>query len=358
MSEQYQLVETLLQEPLDNGDVVCNLCLWRCRLRHGQRGFCQSHVNRNGKLYNLSYGIVSAIEVESIRSKPVYHYRPESSVMSIGSFGCNFRCKGCHNLEISWGVEALDKLARGESTEAWITPEQIIETALKHGVDGIAFTYSEPAVWLEYVLDVSRLARKAGLFTVYVSNSFVTDEALELMSPYIDVLCSDIKSLSDEFYEDICPVSNVEQVLSSIRTARALGIHVETRTNVIPGKNDNPEELMRIAEWIRDNLGADSPWHVTKFFPAYELSHIRPTPNAIIDIAAENARKIGLQNVYGHTDISCDCATENAPVSDWLELDAAGLNEVKRCAASCCGDEGILVKKFEREAGLLNESIG
>ena len=355
MSEHYQLVESLLQQPKENGDVVCNLCLWRCRLRHGQRGFCQSHVNRNGKLYNLSYGIVSAIEVESIRNKPVYHFRPDSTVMSIGSFGCNFRCKGCHNLEISWGVEALDKLARGESTEAWIKPEQIIETAQKHGVDGIAFTYSEPAVWLEYVLDVSRLAREAGLFTVYVSNSFVTDEALEMMAPYIDVLCSDIKSLSDEFYKDICPVSNVEQVLASIKKAQELGIHVETRTNVIPGKNDSPEELKRIAEWIRDNLGADSPWHITKFFPAYKLSHIPPTPNAIIDTAADNARKVGLQNVYGHSDISCDCATENAPVSDWLNLDAAALNEVKRCAASCCGDEGILVKKFERAAGILAE---
>ncbi len=354
MPGQYQLVETLLQQPQENGDVVCNLCLWRCRLRHGQRGFCQSHVNRNGRLYNLSYGIVSAIEVESIRNKPVYHFRPDSQVMSIGSFGCNFRCKGCHNLEISWGVEALDKLARGESTEAWITPGQIIETALKHGVDGIAFTYSEPAVWLEYVLDVSRLAREAGLFTVYVSNSFVTDEALETMSPFIDVLCSDIKSLSDEFYKDICPVSNVEQVLASIKKAQALGIHVETRTNVIPGRNDSPEELKRIAGWIRDNLGADSPWHITRFFPAYKLSHIAPTPDAIINLAAANARRIGLKNVYGHTDISCDCATKNAPVSDWLELDAAALNEVKKCTASCCGDEGILVKKFERAAGVLD----
>ena len=164
---------------------------WPARLLPGAR-------HRNGTLYNLSYGIVSAIEVESIRNKPVYHYRPDSRVMSIGSYGCNFRCKGCHNLEISWGVEALDKLARGQSTEAWITPEQMVETAFKHGVEGTAFTYSEPAVWLEYVL-------------------------------------------------------------GSIRRAAELGIHVETRTNVIPTKNDNLEELAGIAEWIRDNLGADSP---------------------------------------------------------------------------------------------------
>jgi len=353
MAEHYRLVESLLQQPLDNGDVVCNLCLWRCRLRHGQRGFCQAHVNRNGTLYNLSYGIISAIEVGSIRNKPVYHFQPDSKVMSIGSYGCNFRCKGCHNLEISWGVEALAKLAKGQSTDAWVTPEQVVETALKHEVGGIAFTYSEPAVWLEYVLDVSKLAREAGLFTVYVSNSFVTDEALELMAPHIDVLCSDIKSLSVEFYKDICPVSTVDQVLGSIKKAHELGIHVETRTNIIPGKNDDPRELKAIAEWIRDNLGADSPWHVTKFFPAYQLSHLPATPDAIIDKAAVTGRNIGLQYVYAHTDISCDCASENMPVSSWLNMDAEALNEVNKCAASCCGDEGILVKKFEKAAGVL-----
>jgi len=357
MPETYQLVETMLQQPLENGDVICNLCLWRCRLRHGQRGFCQAHVNRNGRLYSLSYGIISAIEVESIRNKPVYHYRPDSIVMSIGSYGCNFRCKGCHNLDISWGVEALDRLARGQSTDAFVTPTQMVETALKHGVDGIAFTYSEPAVWLEYVVDVSRLAHAAGLFTLYVSNSFVTDEALEVMAPHIDVLCSDIKSLSDEFYKDVCPVSRVDQVLASIKKAHDLGIHVETRTNIIPTKNDDLDEMRRIAQWIHTNLGSGSPWHVTKFFPAYKLSHLPATPNAIIDAAAEAGRDIGLTNVYGHTDISCDCATENMPVTAWLELDADALNAVNQCSANCCGDEGILVKKFEREAGVLVEKV-
>ena len=352
--DTYQLVETQLQQPLDNGDVVCNLCLWRCRLRHGQRGYCQAHVNRNGKLYNLSYGIISAIEVDSIRNKPVYHYRPDSRVMSIGSYGCNFRCKGCHNLEISWGVEALDRLARGQSTDTWVTPRQIVDMALKHEVDGIAFTYSEPAVWLEYVIDVSRLAHEAGLFTVYVSNSFVTDEALETMAPYIDVLCSDIKSLSDEFYRDICPVGKVEQVLGSIRKAAELGIHVETRTNVIPTKNDSLDELAGIAEWIRDNLGASSPWHVTKFFPAYKLSHLPATDDAVIEQAAAAGRELGLEHVYAHTAISCDCATENAPVSAWLDLGPEAVGQLNKCAASCCGDEGILLKKFEREAGLVD----
>ncbi len=345
--ETYQLVPTRLQERLANGTTRCHLCLWRCKLGHGQRGFCQAHVNRSGTLYNLSYGILSSIEVGSIEGKPVRHYRSGSQVMSVGSYGCNFRCGGCHNLEISWGTAALDDLARGESTAAYVTPQELVAAAQRHGAEGIAFTYSEPAVWLEYVLDVSELAQAQGLYTVYVSNSFVTDEALTLMAPQVDVLCSDIKSLDDDFYKAICPVARVEQVLTSIETAARLGIHVETRTNIIPGKNDDPVMLRGIAEWIRDHLGADSPWHITKFFPAYKLSHIAATPSETLWRAHDMARAAGLTNVYVYDDKGCDCATENLPVDAYLDQDAQALHAVKKCAAECCGDEGILLKKYE-----------
>ena len=331
----YQLVETRLQEKLPGGKTRCNLCLWRCGLHHGQRGFCQAHVNRNGTLYNLSYGIISSMEVTGIEEKPVRHYRPGTRVMNIGSYGCSFRCGGCHNLEISWGTESMDALEGGEST-----------------VEGIAFTYSEPAVWLEYVLDVSQLAHAAGLYTVYVSNSFVTDEALELMAPHVDVLCSDIKSLRDEFYRRLAPVAEVKQVLGCIETARRLGIHVETRTNVIPGYNDDPNELRGIAEWIRDHLGADSPWHITRFFPAYKLSHVPSTEPAALWQAHDAARSLGLENVYVYDDKGCDCAAENLPMEAYLAADAEQVHAVKKCSAACCGDEGVLLKKYERAAGI------
>jgi pyruvate formate lyase activating enzyme len=345
--DQYQLVETRLQEQLDNGTTRCNLCLWRCKLKHGQRGFCQAHVNRNGTLYNLSYGILSSIDVDRIEDKPVLHYRPGTRVMSVGSYGCSFRCGGCHNLEISWGVEKLDGLARGESTEAWVAPQQLVDAAIRAGVQGIAFTYSEPAVWLEYVMDVSQLAHDAGLYTVYVSNSYVTDEALELVAPHIDVLCSDIKSMSDDFYREICRPATVKQVLDSIKKAHELGVHVETRTNIIPGKNDNPEEYMQIAEWIRDNLGKHSPWHITRFFPAYKLSHLPMTPEEDLFEAERAARDAGLENVYVYNDKGCDCATENRPIEVFLNASSDEIHQTKKCAASCCGDEGVLLKKYE-----------
>ena len=348
-TSEYQLQPTRLQEQLDDGTTRCHLCLWRCKLKHGQRGFCQAHVNRHGTLYNLSYGILSAIDVGRIEDKPVRHYRPGTQVMSVGSYGCNFRCRGCHNLEISWGVDALDELARGESKAAYVPPQELINVALRQGVEGIAFTYSEPAVWLEYVIDVSKLARENNLYTVYVSNSFVTDEALAEMAPWVDVLCSDIKSLDDAFYKDICPVSNVEQVLGSIAEAQRLGMHVETRTNIIPGKNDNPEMLRAMADWIRDNLGADSPWHITRFFPAYQLSDIPMTPSESLWQAHEMAMAAGLKHVYVYDDKGCDCATENRPVVDYLNGKVDEIHQVKKCAASCCGDDGILLKKYERD---------
>jgi pyruvate formate lyase activating enzyme len=352
---QYQLVETRLQEKLSNGTTRCNLCLWRCKIAHGQRGFCQAHVNRNGTLYNLSYGILSSIDIDDIEDKPVKHYRPGTRVMSVGSYGCSFRCDGCHNLSISWGVEALDDLAKGESKEAWVTPQVLVDTALRADVQGIAFTYSEPAVWLEYVLDVSKLAKAAGLYTIYVSNSFVTDEALELMAPFIDVLCSDIKSMRDDFYQDICRPASVEQVLQSIKKAHQLGIHVETRTNIIPGKNDDAEEYYQIACWVRDNLGKDSPWHITRFFPAYKLSHIPATPEASLFEAQKAAERAGLENIYVYNDKGCDCATENRPIEFYLNSSSEDIHQVKKCAASCCGDEGILLKKYEQNSASIKE---
>jgi len=345
--QQYRLHETRLQEKMPDGTTRCNLCLWRCKLKHGQRGFCQAHVNRYGTLYNLSYGILSAIDIGAIEDKPVKHFQPGTKVMSVGSYGCNFRCGGCHNLEISWGVEALDDLAKGQSTEAYVSPRDLVDAAIRHGVDGLAFTYSEPAVWLEYVIDVSKIAKQNGLYTVYVSNSFVTDEALELMAPYVDVLCSDIKSLEDDFYKDICALSSVKQVLGSIKKAQQLGIHVETRTNIIPQKNDNPEMLANIAKWIVDNLGDSSPWHITKFFPAYQLSHLPATPSEIMWQVKEAAEQAGLKNVYVYDDIGCDCATTNLPVDNYLSSDPSVIHEVKKCSASCCGEEGVLLKKYE-----------
>jgi len=203
------------------------------------------------------------------------------------------------------------------------------------------------------VIDTAKLAQEAGLYTVYVSNSYISDEALELVAPYIDVLCSDIKSMRDDFYQEICRPATVAQVLHCIKKAHDLGIHVETRTNIIPGKNDDPEEHYQIACWIRDNLGKDSPWHITRFFPAYQLSHIPATPEESLFMAQEQAIKAELNNIYVYNDKGCDCATENLAVEHYISDNITSINEVKQCAASCCGDEGVLLKKYEPTENIL-----
>jgi pyruvate formate lyase activating enzyme len=185
---------------------------------------------------------------------------------------------------------------------------------------------------------------------VYVSNSFVTDEALALMAPHVDVLCSDIKSLDDAFYSQICGRAKVADILGTIAEAHRLGLHVETRTNIIPGTNDDPDMLAQIATWVRDNLGTDSPWHITRFFPAFKLGHIPATPSETLWRAHDTARRVGLRNVYVYDDKGCDCAQENLPVAAYLDEDAQALHSVKKCAGSCCGDEGVLLKKYEAEA--------
>ena len=158
---QYRLVKTKLQSPLPNGRTRCNLCLclWHCQLSHGQRGFCQTHVNRNEILYNHSYDIISALDVGAIEDKPVRHYRPGTRVLSVGSYGCSFRCGGCHNLTISWGIDALNRVTRGQSRDACVSPKVLVHMALSAKSQGITFTYSEPTIWLKYVLDVAEAAK-------------------------------------------------------------------------------------------------------------------------------------------------------------------------------------------------------
>ena len=162
------------------------------------------------------------------------------------------------------------------------------------------------------------------------------------------------KSMSDAFYYDICKTATVEQVLHSIKKAHDLGIHVETRTNIIPGKNDSPEEHYQIASWVRDNLGADSPWHITKFFPAYKLSDVPATPDEALFGAEEQAKRAGLTNIYVYNDKGCDCAGENQPVEVYLNSTTEELHQIKQCAASCCGDEGVLLKKYEGKSEISN----
>jgi len=303
--------KALLWDKLENNIIQCKTCPRYCKISVGKTGFCKTRVNKNGKLYTLIYGIVSKISVDQIEDKPLYFFKPSTKCLSIGTYGCNFRCKGCQNAELSWGTSILEKLFNENDSIQYTSPEKIVEIAIENSCSGIAFTFNEPAIWLEYVLDVAKLAKSKDLYTAYVTNSFISQESLDILGPYIDALATDIKSMKNEFYQEVCSAKTptVKNVLNSISYAhKKWNIYIETRTNIIPGYNNDSKTLKEIALWIKENLGPESPWHITKFFPAHKFSHLQETSMRTLKKAQKIGWKAGLKNVNIITNKGCDCA--------------------------------------------------
>lgn len=276
------------------GDAIrCRLCPNACRITKGHSGICGVRRNTAGVLVASTYGLVSSAAVDPIEKKPVFHYAPGSTVFSIGSVGCSMRCGHCQNWQIS-------RAGPGDSARLrTLSAADVVDQARRHGCPGVAFTYNEPVIWAEYVCDVARECRKAGLFTVMVTNGYVTLGGLDLLGPLIDVWRVDLKGSRDETYRRLCGVRAVEPVRrAAVRAAREWGMHVEVVTNVVPTVNDSAEELREMAAWIADDLGPDTPWHITRFFPYLDFSDLRPTPLETLHFARSLGREAGLHFVY------------------------------------------------------------
>lgn len=272
--------------------VHCLLCPNDCRIAPGGVGICGVRENRDGRLIALTYGEVSSVAVDPIEKKPVFHYRPGTSVFSIGSVGCSMRCGHCQNWQISRAAPGEAGLERMSATEVPVL-------ALRHGCAGVAFTYNEPVIWIEYVADVAAAAKAAGLYTVMVTNGYVTEAGLDLIGPLIDVWRVDVKGFDDATYRRLCRVPSVKPVLAAAARARdRWGMHVEVVTNVVPTINDSDETLRGIATWIAGALGPDTPWHITRFFPYLEFAHLEPTPIPTLERARAIGREAGLHHIY------------------------------------------------------------
>jgi pyruvate formate lyase activating enzyme len=284
--------ETLLYDKLSHGKVKCRTCQRGCVIPQGERGWCLSRVNEGGVLYTFLYGEVSSLSINPIEKKPVFHFYPGSRWLSLGSWGCNFRCPGCQNWEIAhWKGERF----KGSQ---YLSPLDQIHLALRHDCTGLSWTFNEPTLWFEYTLDTARLAKENGLYTNYVTNGFITEEALGLLAPYLDVYRVDIKGFSSDTYERLAHLGDYEGILQVTQQAGRYGIHVEVVTNVIPGFNDDEGQLIELASWIRSSLGKDTPWHVTRFYPHLKLAHLRPTPLATLDRVRDLGFQEGLRYVY------------------------------------------------------------
>lgn len=327
------------------GDRIrCGLCPHSCLIAEGARGVCGARGVVGGRLRAFTYGLVSSVAVDPIEKKPVFHYRPGSAVASFGSVGCTLRCGHCQNWQISRPKGADGSVALQE-----IEPAEAVEFALASGSDGIAFTYNEPVIWLEWILDTGRLAHEAGLFVVMVTNGYVTAAGLDAFAEVTDVWRVDIKAFSAGPFKQLCHVAHPEAVREqAVRAKHVHSMHVECVTNIVPTVNDAEDELRAIAGWIASELGTETPWHVTRFTPYLDFSHVPATPLATLEAARQIGHEAGLRFVYlgnidvpGGEDTACPRCGSTAVARRGFTVTSEQLADDGSCAA--CGEPLNLV---------------
>jgi len=268
----------------DEGTVQCTLCPHNCILREGKPGICRVRINKKGKLITEVYGYVSAIHFDPIEKKPLFHYYPGSTILSLGTYGCNLRCFFCQNCSIS------QTSAEPELSRSYYTPEQIVQIALKQpGNIGIAFTYNEPVVWFEYMYDIARLAKQAGLKTVVVTNGYINKEPLIALLEFIDAFSVDLKAFSEDFYRKVTS-SKLEPVKETLKQIRQANKHLEVVNLVIPELNDDEVSFRAMTKWIATELGKETVFHISRYFPNYNFT-AEATPAATIRRLARMAKK-------------------------------------------------------------------
>lgn len=283
--------EAMLYEKLSEHRVKCNLCNHRCLIGEGKRGICAVRENREGTLYTLVYRRLISRNVDPIEKKPLFHFSPGSRSFSIATVGCNFRCDFCQNYEIS-------QMPREENqiTGQDVSPEEIVAGAKKAGCTTIAYTYTEPTIYFEYAYDIAWRASQEGLKNIFVTNGYMTEEALRTLHPHLHGANVDLKAFREEFYQKRCG-SKLEGVLESLKVMKELGVWVEITTLIIPGLNDSESELRDLAQFIV-SLGKEVPWHISRFHPMYKMLDRSPTSVKVLQRAQKIGMDAGLRYVY------------------------------------------------------------
>ncbi len=286
------VVPTILADELPDGSVRCGVCAHRCLVRPGRSGICGVRRNEGGHLICHAYGAAVAIGIDPIEKKPLFHVAPGTVAYSIATAGCPFHCQFCQNWEIAQGPRLGLELPTHP-----LPPERVVEAALRHRAGAVAYTYVEPTVFLEYALDTGRLAHDAGLLNLFITDGYATPEAIALLAPVLDAANVDLKAFDDTFYRRLCG-ARLAHVLEAIVAMRRAGIWLELTTLIVPGHNDDPAELRALTAWIVQELGVETPWHVSRFFPAYRMPDTPPTPLETLRRAADLGREAGLVHVY------------------------------------------------------------
>jgi len=281
--------EGLFYKKLDRKKVKCSLCNHRCIIKNGDRGICNVRENNNGVLFSLVYGKVIAQSIDPIEKKPLFHFHPGSKTYSIATEGCNFKCLHCQNYNIS---QKENKEIYGKT----ILPEDIVKNAIEEGCKSIAYTYTEPTIFYEFAYDISKIASKNKIKNIFVTNGYITNEALEMISPYLNGANIDLKSMNNLFYRDTCK-AKLQPVLDTIQKFYDLGIWIEITTLIIPGYNDKKDEIKMIANFIK-NIDENIPWHVTGFHPDYKLENCPSTKVETLNNIIKIGKNAGLNYVY------------------------------------------------------------
>ena len=270
--------------------VQCQLCPHHCRIKEGGRGLCRSRECWDGKLYALSYGRPCALAIDPVEKKPLNHFMPGTHCLSLSCAGCNLSCRWCQNSDISQvKPEAV------ESAE-W-SPEEVVDAALRRGLPSIAYTYTEPFTWWEYMYDIAVLAHERGLKNILVSAGYVEKEPLQKLLSYLDAANIDIKAMDEAIYRKFCGASPAP-VLENILTMHAAGVHLEITNLLVTGLNDSEDQVLALCQWMVDNGLQDVPLHFSRFFPRYRFTDVSPTPKPILLKASDIAHSLGIQNTH------------------------------------------------------------
>ncbi|UCG13451.1 MAG: AmmeMemoRadiSam system radical SAM enzyme [Deltaproteobacteria bacterium] len=283
--------EAMLYENMENKKVQCHLCAHRCVIKDQKRGICGVRENQGGRLQTLVYARAIARHVDPVEKKPLFHFQPGSRTYSIATVGCNFHCLFCQNADIAQMPREIKRIMGEE-----FTPEQVVLAARQTGCRSISYTYTEPTVFFEYAYETAKQAHALGLKNIFVTNGYMTPEALNIINPYLDAANVDLKAHSDDFYKSQCG-ANLAPVLNSLQKLKAMGVWLEVTTLVIPTINDSDRELKEIAQFIKQ-LGPETPWHVSRFHPTFRLTSVPRTPVETVKRAREIGLRAGLHYVY------------------------------------------------------------
>jgi len=289
---QKMLKQALLYETTEGSEVRCFLCNHHCTISDGKYGRCNVRENKAGVLYTHAYGELIAQNIDPIEKKPLYHFFPGSRSFSIAAIGCNFQCGFCQNWQISQAKEAELLDLRPQE----VKPEEVVKQAKRSASASISYTYTEPTIFFEYAFEIGQLAKREGLYNVFVTNGYMTEEMIRMIHPYLDAANIDLKSFNDDYYRKVCK-GKLSPVLKSIEMMKKLNIWVEVTTLVLSGQNDSEEELRKIAGFLA-GIDKSIPWHLSRFYPQYKMEDLESTPLKVLDRAYEIGKEAGLRYVY------------------------------------------------------------